>query len=215
MERENAQPSSALSPYFSLLPEIGASNFAPADRIKLMLRRYRAQPIFGVIENKLLLHTYLGSQHVPQAPVLYGAFATKALGAWPRYERAALEAAIAGRTQFVLKSATNGGGTDVLLMNPVRWHAEGWRMANVSAYAEAFLSPHAARWVSEWGQRYEHRGVIVQETIAVPAAGAGAETAVGASEKALETAAETASAAAARVRLFELKVHQGLPAVVP
>lgn len=40
------------------------------------------------------------------------------MGAWPRYDRAQLEASLEGQRRFVLKSATNGGGADVLLMTP-------------------------------------------------------------------------------------------------
>ncbi len=31
-----------------------------------------------------------------------------------------------GKTKFVLKSATNGGNVDVLVMDEHRWASEGW-----------------------------------------------------------------------------------------
>ena len=162
------QQAAPLCPAFSLLPEVREAGYrlTPRARIELMMRRWRREPLFGVIENKLLSHTLLASLHVPRVTIVYGAFATKSLGRWPKYDREYLEDAIAGlgpssSRAFVLKSATNGGGADVLLMTPERWRSEGWSMRNVTAYAEKFLR---TRWYSEWGQRYEHRGVVVQST---------------------------------------------------
>ena len=161
-----------LSTHFSLLPEIGtarAYTLGARERIQLQLRRWRQHPTFGIIENKLLAHSLIRSivsahtsWQVRQAPILYGAFATKALGVWPKYERAELIRALQGRHDFVLKSATNGGGADVLIMTQDRWQREGWRQSNVTAYAERFL---AGRQYSEWGQRYEHRAVLLQANV--------------------------------------------------
>ena len=172
-----ATPALALSTDFSLLPEIRKIyryELSARERIQLQLRRWRRHPIFGIVENKLLCGSMLASliaergiPKVRQAPIIYGAFATKRLGRWPRYERDALEGALRGRRDFVLKSATNGGGADVLIMTAARWEREGWRLSNVSDYAERFLRN---RWFSEWGQQYEHRAVVVQENVAAAAA---------------------------------------------
>ena len=67
-----------------------------------------------------------------------------------------------GKTKFVLKSATNGGNVDVLVMDEHRWASEGWNRNRLADYAETFVKN---RWHSEWGQRYEHRAVIVQESL--------------------------------------------------
>jgi hypothetical protein len=192
-------PPSRVSPAFSLLPEMRQHKYelsAPL-RVQLQLRRWRRDPIFGIIENKLLQATLLSSiANARQARVVYGAFATKAMGTWPIWSRTSLERALEGMRHFVLKSATNGGGADVLIMTEERWHREGWRVENVSRYAGRWMergaprSPypkalhtsrltHASRvcgvarlaeWrqqqvYSEWGQQYEHRGVIVQENL--------------------------------------------------
>ena len=145
------------------------------ERLRLQLARWRRAPLFGIIENKLLARTFLSSlrTRVAQAPIIYGAFATKSLGGWPKYDPSQLLLALGTQRHFVLKSATNGGGADVLIMTPERWQQEGWTAENVTQYAERFMchkDPCAfpgvkARWFSEWGQKYEHRGVVVQESI--------------------------------------------------
>tara|TARA_B100000795_G_C22773824_1_gene429093 strand:- start:20 stop:538 length:519 start_codon:yes stop_codon:yes gene_type:complete len=115
-------------------------------RVQLQLRRWRRDPIFGIIENKLLQATLLSSiENARQAPVVYGAFATKAMGAWPRWSRTSLERALEGKRHFVLKSATNGGGADVLIMTEERWRHEGWRVENVSRYAGRWMEKGAPR----------------------------------------------------------------------
>ena len=219
-----------LSTDFSLLPEMETDfhfQLSARQRIQTQLRRWRHHAIFGIVENKLLCHSLLatllsragaadggplGGGAVRQAPMLYGAFATKSLGAWPRYERQGLLAALGDRREFVLKSATNGGGADVLIMTRARWEREGWTGHNVSAYAERFLSQ---RWFSEWGQRYEHRAVVVQENLSPPAAAlppsnsAEADTAAGAllgasSGLAFEIKANVAFGRLGSARLFVL-----------
>ena len=125
-----------LSTDFSLAPDItdlSEAGFDGTRRVGLMMTRWRRGATFGVLENKLLAHTLLQALEIPQADVLYGSFATKALGAWPRYNRTALLRSLAqhGRS-FVLKSATNGGNADVLVMTPSKWAAGGWTKAKVA-----------------------------------------------------------------------------------
>ena len=127
---------------FSLLPEVRlhAYDLPALLRVKFQLRRWRRDPIFGIIENKLLQATLLSTfANARQAQIIYGAFATKAMGAWPRWSRASLLQALEGRRHFVLKSATNGGGADVLIMTEERWLRESWTPDNVSRYAARFL----------------------------------------------------------------------------
>ena len=141
-------PPSRVSPAFSLLPEMRQHKYelsAPL-RVQLQLRRWRRDPIFGIIENKLLQATLLSSiANARQARVVYGAFATKAMGTWPIWSRTSLERALEGMRHFVLKSATNGGGADVLIMTEERWHREGWRVENVSRYAGRWMERGAPR----------------------------------------------------------------------
>ena len=141
-------PPSRVSPAFSLLPEMRQHKYelsAPL-RVQLQLRRWRRDPIFGIIVNKLLQATLLSSiANARQARVVYGAFATKAMGTWPIWSRTSLERALEGMRHFVLKSATNGGGADVLIMTEERWHREGWRVENVSRYAGRWMERGAPR----------------------------------------------------------------------
>eukprot|EP00965_Chrysotila_dentata_P204958 6182662-Pleurochrysis_carterae.AAC.1 len=80
---------------------------------------------------------------VPQLTVRYGAFATKSLGGWPRYVRSELMEVIASRDKkFVLKSVTNGGNMDVLVMNDAKWRDEKWSVDRVADLAEGACSMH-------------------------------------------------------------------------
>ena len=174
---------------FSMLPELKDAGFAldGSQRVQWQLRRWRRGPTFGVLENKLLGHTLLDALALPQQEVLYGAFATKALGRWPKYSRAELVKVVSGDPShaFVLKSATNGGNADVLVMTPAKWDASSWTADKVADYAEQFLH---GKWFSEWGQKYEHRGVIMQANALTPDQ-------------------DGSSSAAKGKLLFEVKVH--------
>ena len=48
-----------------------------------------------------------------------------------------------GKTKFVLKSATNGGNVDVLVMDEHRWASEGWNRFKLAEYAQKSRSPRA------------------------------------------------------------------------
>ena len=69
-----------ISDDFWLLPEVAAP-FEGTERVMAQLKRWRAGATFGLMENKLLSHSLLEALNVPQPAVLYGAFATKSLGA--------------------------------------------------------------------------------------------------------------------------------------
>ena len=72
---------STFSDEFWLLPEVSNVPFEGTERVMAQLKRWRAGASFGVMENKLLSHSLLEALNVPQPAVLYGAFATKSLGA--------------------------------------------------------------------------------------------------------------------------------------
>ena len=122
-----------LNPDFDLSAELAARSYriSPVERISLMLSRYRTGRTQAIIENKLLAHQLLRSMGAPVAPVLYGAFGSHAMGAWPRYDREHFVAAVCaiGRKDFVLKSATDGMSHNLLLMSDARWRAERWTPA--------------------------------------------------------------------------------------
>lgn len=160
-----------LNPDFDLSAELAARSYriSPVERISLMLSRYRTGRTQAIIENKLLAHQLLRSMGAPVAPVLYGAFGSHAMGAWPRYDREHFVAAVRaiGRKDFVLKSATDGMSHNLLLMSDARWRAERWTPARAAALAESWILPqppshNQSGWFTRWGQRYEHRGVLLQ-----------------------------------------------------
>ena len=160
-----------VNPDFDLSAELAARShrISPVERISLMLRRYRSGRTQAIIENKLLAHSLLRSLGVPVAPILYGAFGSRAMGGWPRYQRDGFAAALRRleRKDFVLKTASDGMSHNVLLMSDARWHSERWTTARAAALAEEWILPqpdgrNRSGWFTRWGQRYEHRGVLLQ-----------------------------------------------------
>eukprot|EP00929_Paragymnodinium_shiwhaense_P098331 TRINITY_DN5981_c0_g2_i3.p1 TRINITY_DN5981_c0_g2~~TRINITY_DN5981_c0_g2_i3.p1 ORF type:complete len:339 (-),score=62.05 TRINITY_DN5981_c0_g2_i3:326-1342(-) len=136
-----------------------------------MMRQWRNQPIFGLMENKLLASSLLEEFGVPQCDVRYGAFAHHSLGKWPIYKRSEFKEALKEKLSskrdpyhFVVKSATSGMGKNVLIMTPKRWHDNRWRPDVVVSYVEKFM--YKESWWSDWGQKYEHLGVVMQDFFA-------------------------------------------------
>ena len=165
------RPPLLVNPEFDLSAELAARRYrvSSVDRISLMLRRYREGRTPAIMENKLLAHTLLRSMGAPVAPILYGAFGGRALGGWPRYERAGLVAAIQRlrRKDFVLKSATDGMSKNLLLMSDARWRAEAWSAAKAAVLVESWILPqpdshNQSGWYTRWGMVHEHRGMLLQ-----------------------------------------------------
>lgn len=159
---------------FSLLPDIEEIDFLKDfnfdTRILWMMRRYRNNPTFGLLENKLLSHSLLKELGIPQARVFYGAFATKPLGDWPMFDRQDFlrtmnqTKEVVEDHSFVLKPVSNCYMTHVLVMTHEKWEQEGWTLDGLAYFAGQFLDRSEA-WYSDFGQKYEHRGVIVQENV--------------------------------------------------
>lgn len=153
---------------FDLSPEIDTAqvqNMTRDTRNKWQLRRYRNRPTFGLLENKLLAYD-LFAQRYPKAQFLYGAFARKSLGHWPQYRRDEFiktMSRIGTSTDytFVLKPISSGASTGVLIMDGKRWHSEGWTLERLANHVEGFLY----RDWSDYGQKYEHKGVVVEESL--------------------------------------------------
>ena len=165
------RPPLLVNPEFDVSAELAVRHYriSSVDRISLMLRRYRQGRTPAIMENKLLAHTLLRSMGAPVAPILYGAFGGRALGGWPRYDRAGLVAAIQRlrRKDFVLKSATDGMSHNLLLMSDARWRAEAWSATKAAALVESWILPqpdshNQSGWYTRWGQRHEHRGMLLQ-----------------------------------------------------
>ena len=140
-----------------------------------MMQRWREGATFGIIENKLLEHSLLKHLGIPQAPIWFGAFATKTMGGFPQFDAANFSAIVgslvkanaqANGVPFLIKTATNGGSRDVVLVHPsfgpldltarAAWH---------SAAAARLVCRFLSRPYSEWGQKFEHRGVVVQPDV--------------------------------------------------
>ena len=148
---------------FLLHPELSTAPVDDVNLIRLQARRGRTAPTPAFMSNKLLMASLFRSLRIQTPATLYGAFFGAAMGEWPRYDRAALvRAARASGWNFVLKSATGSGATNrVLLMDAATWAADGWTPRKLGERAEALL----ARNVSEWGEAWEHRGILLQERL--------------------------------------------------
>ena len=93
------------------------------------MRRYRAEPVFGLLENKLLVKRALAALRIPHVAPIYAALAHDRHPArWakaPRYSRRALERAVGGwpgwpSRALVLKAATDGQGKSVHVLDRAR-----------------------------------------------------------------------------------------------
>jgi len=172
---------------FDLLAELSREEFAvsPARRIELMMSRYQTRPIFGIIENKLLAHSLLHALGVPQLPMEYGALARHQLGEWATLDEPKMNAALqrvhAMPRGAVIKAATDGGSANILLLtgfgklpngslqfrvdrhDGTRWRRFKWATEAVVSQVHAMLAPGRAAPSARWRQRFEHRGVLLQQ----------------------------------------------------
>lgn len=158
-----------LNPDFDLQSKLGdLASFSSATRLHIMGRQYREGRTQAMLENKLLVTSLLRRLQIPAVRVLYGGFASHALGEWPQYKRTDFAAAlrsliIAGKRQFVLKSATDGMSQNILIMNADKWTSQGWTVDRVTQTAEEMILQNGSGWFTHWGQKFEHRGVLLQE----------------------------------------------------
>ena len=199
------------------------------ERVEMQMERYRAEPVFGLLENKLLAKRALAALGVPHLAPIYGALAPDG-GGWVGshaalggFSRGAMLAATAASPEWagravVLKGATDGQSQSVRVFDRASMRkafdayligracpatradgvavsrarrdacrgraishiartSRGRGATNESALigvlaseAEAFMNSS-----TPWGQRFEHRGVLVEPRYAaVGARGGGA-----------------------------------------
>ena len=170
------------------------------ERLELQMRRYRAEPVFGLLENKLLVKRALAALGIPHVAPIYAALAhDRHPERWaraPRYSRRALERAVSAwpgwaSRALVLKAATDGQGKSVHVLDrerlqrlfaeaepkpksrlaklPPLWireHAKKHAAAAANASASLALVARTAEALlakpADWGQRFEHRGVLLE-----------------------------------------------------
>jgi hypothetical protein len=136
-------------------------------RIVWQMRLFRKSPIVGLMENKLLCHSLLVSLGIPKAEIYYGAFASKAMGEWPRYDRDDFIAKLKKVPQvfkdhlFVIKPATGDNAAGTIIMNNKKWIDEGWSLDLLADHVEDLFDVTE----SAWGQKYEHLGVLIQQSV--------------------------------------------------
>ena len=127
---------------------------------------------FAIAQNKLLCHALLKTLNISQAPILYGGFASHPLGDWPKFDALHMASVIERRLEthpnssFIVKSVTNGGGQDVLIITPRMVQRFNGSAALVTQRVMMQTCAFLRRPYSEWGQRFEHRGVIVEDNAA-------------------------------------------------
>ena len=63
-------------------------------RVDMMNTRYRSQPVFGVVENKILIKSVLQAMRLPFVEPIFAALADGPAGKWPRFDRTSLVAAV-------------------------------------------------------------------------------------------------------------------------
>ncbi len=136
-------------------------------RIVWQRRLFRNSPIFALMENKLLCHSLLVSLGIPKAEIYYGAFVSKAMGEWPQYDRDDFIATLKKVPQvfedhlFVIKPASGQSADGTIIMNHKKWIDEGWSLDLLADHVEDLFGVTE----SSWGQKYEHLGVLVQQSV--------------------------------------------------
>lgn len=153
-------PKARVGSDFSLLPEFEQAGFVLSSgeqRVEWMMRRYRRNPTFGLVGNRLLVHDLVRSFGFPQAPVIYGAFFGAQLGAWPQYSREGLRRALeAGHAAFVVESAL-AAETSSIVSAPTRVLG----VSEVASFIERALQTPPIR-DGPAHSMYERRGVVVR-----------------------------------------------------
>lgn len=159
------------------------------SRIQVMMERYTSEPIFGVMENKLLMKLVLRALRIPHTAWLYAALVPPTGSTTmpplhpdvPWYRREDLIDALratAPAHRFVLKPLTEGGNTGVIVMDRTGWSNTIRNLKKGKKKMNGKLGPNATveeslvarlerksllRQASTWNQRYEHRGVVLEE----------------------------------------------------
>ena len=131
-------------------------------------RLFLKGPVFALVENKLLCHSLLVSLGIPKAEIYYGAFASKAMGEWPQYGRDDFIATLKNISQlsrdhlFVINPASGENAQGTIIMNHEKWIDEGWSLDLLADHVEDIFNNGTE---SQWGQKYEHLGVLVQQSV--------------------------------------------------
>eukprot|EP00966_Prymnesium_polylepis_P323849 7379984-Prymnesium_polylepis.2 len=111
-----------LNPEFDLTNELAniSFNVQHPQRIGLQLAKYREGRTPAIFENKLLANSLLRKLGIPVAEILYGAFGNTSMGGWPMYSRKEFVKTVADMEPkaFILKSATDGMSTNMIIMSP-------------------------------------------------------------------------------------------------
>mmetsp|Transcript_4094 Transcript_4094/g.11629 ORF Transcript_4094/g.11629 Transcript_4094/m.11629 type:complete len:518 (-) Transcript_4094:106-1659(-) len=123
------------------------------DRLEIQTHLYMLKPIFGILENKLLVKIALKAAGIPTMGLLYGALT-------PEFKPQHLEAAVAraASQDFVLKSVADGAGYGVEMFDTDRWRRESWSAQTLGQKASQMLNASIGRW----GQTYQHNGIILE-----------------------------------------------------
>ena len=132
------------------------------------MKVYQAGAIFGVLENKILIKVALDILRLPYMPPRYAALATGPVASVARFSQEALERAAmrcCATSAVVLKPVTDGNSKGVRMF-PVERSLEDAseetrreRTRRIGDYARNYLNGSER---SAWGQRYEHRGVLLE-----------------------------------------------------
>lgn len=158
-----------------LASRVGATcRCKPCERLKLLMRRYRSQPVFGILENKILIKPVLRALGLPFVEPIYAALADGPAGGWPRYSRAAIIKAIlqrrGGLRDTVFKPATDGMGNHVEVFGSKSAASTnvGGSMATIHQQAEAIATraeaaiSHGGSRTPKYHQAHAHHGVLLE-----------------------------------------------------
>ena len=137
--------------------KVGGKLCPLVERFELQMARYRAEPLFGWLENKILVKSALRAIGLPFVAPVFAGLAGGGVGPWRKYHRQDLREALSrvrAHPHHVIKPATDGGSTGVRLLRSSR----GWTVAGLVDEAEK----HLWHELKHWGQRYGWNGVLLE-----------------------------------------------------
>ena len=141
-----------------------------SSRVAPQMERYRSQPVFGLLENKLLIKRVLSALGIPFVPSIYGALPPAAphsaaadRGVLPAYSRRALHNATASWPSegLVVTMATDGMGRNNRRVSMQVRRPDRDSAAGLADMAEGLLQ-NSAQISRSWKQGYAHHALLVE-----------------------------------------------------
>ena len=134
-------------------------------RQRLHTKRYRQEPLFGVLENKVLIKPVLSRLGMPFVAPRYAALADGPVGGFARFSRSAFAEEVRwhGVRNTVFKPATDGMARNVEVYGSSRASGNDLpKDPEAIALRAAEAMQRSGGRSTRWKQEYNHRGVLLE-----------------------------------------------------